>query len=423
MDTTSPIETILTFKMAPSDPDFPFEMPFLECVLHIPSGYPTIGIPRLDVKNRDMGRGYQINVEKGFETIVLQNSQSTLLAYMNSLDKQLESLLSSEKAETIKLVSNSGVPTKPVNRESSTTANQPKPSAVRKEPTYSVEQLATAASRRQQETRQLESRLGRQPLFVKSSDGLSFTLPIEPSKRDELPMSLHAVKTVVLIVPMLYPLAPHRIELQGVTKDAARNIEKSFGKKAKQNPDLNLMGHVNYLTQNMHILAAEEHKDEQVEMPEVKKLSVEENHTSAPTPAGPRQNESDDRPHIQYITRPPEWDVKEGSGEDSDISFYDSEEELSEDYSETEQLETVPESATTVQEKGVSLSFPFLEFHGIEILELTSLSVTVKCERCKDTLDVKNVRDSDQTPTGIRTESCKKCASTLGIGMAHSYVA
>ena len=50
-----------------------------------------------------MERGYQINVERGFDAIVANARASTLL---NHVDKQLEALLMAQKAVTTKIVSN-----------------------------------------------------------------------------------------------------------------------------------------------------------------------------------------------------------------------------------------------------------------------------------------------------------------------------
>ena len=55
----SPVEetehdgTAFTFTMVPTDPDFPFEMEGLECVLHVPACYPRGRKPYIDVKNRE----------------------------------------------------------------------------------------------------------------------------------------------------------------------------------------------------------------------------------------------------------------------------------------------------------------------------------------------------------------------------------
>ena len=96
----------LSFQLVPSDPDFPFELTGLDCVLRVPDGYPESSRPSLAVSNYDMPRGYQINVEKGFDALAQALPNATLLSYVNALDKQLEALLTGPKAETIKIVSN-----------------------------------------------------------------------------------------------------------------------------------------------------------------------------------------------------------------------------------------------------------------------------------------------------------------------------
>jgi len=176
---------------------------------------------------------------------------------------------------------------------------------------------------------------------------------------------------------------------------------------------MTLMGHVNYMAQNMHILATEVTNDPTVQEEEVKDWVL----VDAEEPATERKvnPEADDRDHIVFIPRPPEWtttkDDDEGSSESEYSDSYDSGDEDEEEVGGTA-LESVPEQPTTSPpERGISLSFPLLELYSIELLELISLCVTIKCERCKDTMDINNLRDRSQ-----KSESCKKCAMTLSIG-------
>ena len=254
----SPIEksesggTSYAFSMAPSDPDFPFEMVGLECVLHVPRGYPKEGRPSIDVMNKEMGRGYQINVERGFARLAESRPQSTLLALMNSLDKELESLLTEQKTETITIIPNK-TPSRsvqrrePVKSAQEARSIQPKSAATLSKPqeTHTPEQRRLALERREAETRQLEARIGRLPLFSKSSDGIAYTVPITPRKHADLPVPLQAAKTVQLFVPLLYPLQHCRVEIQGVSREAAKNTERGFEQKSKESPETTLMGHVN----------------------------------------------------------------------------------------------------------------------------------------------------------------------------------
>ena len=70
-----------------------------------------------------------------------------------------------------------------------------------------------------------------------------------------------------------------------------------------------------------------------------------------------------------------------------------------------------PENKSTQNpERGTALSFPFIELYGIELLEVVILNITVKCERCKEATEIKGLKN------GItKSESCRKCASPLGI--------
>ena len=400
--------------MAPSDPDFPFDILALDCVLHIPAAYPKEGKPSLDVRNKEMGRGFQINVERGFARLAGTLTRSTLLGLMNALDKQLESLLTEQKAETITFVSNNASGTmaqqigsiKPAEEVKTTTTNisrESKPQTI-----YTAEQRLIASERRERETRQLEARMGRLPLFSKSTDGIAYTIPITPREQASLPVPLQAVKTVKLFVPLLYPLQRCRIEILDVPRKAAMNTEKGFEKKVQDNSDTSLLGHVNYLAQNMRVLATEfsvEIVEEKDDLPGVSSLKVVD--TAAQTHVDLAIPGKEERSHIKIIPRPPEWtsrpDDEASSGSEYSDS-YDSGDEDEEDGGTA--LDTIEEKNTaTAPERGISLSFPFLELYSIELLELVSLYLTIKCERCKDTMDISNLQTN--VP---RSETCSKCA-------------
>ena len=183
--------TAFAFTMEPSDPDFPFDMERLECVLHVPLSFPYGQKPHIDIKNTDMGRGFQINVERGFDRLVERSPQSTLLGIMNALDKQLEALLTEQKAGTIKILPNS-IPTRPSQSKARhpSLPLEPKQSAVRPSATYKQQQMRDAEARRLAETLQLEARLGRLPLFSKSLDGIAYNVPFQPRQHEDLPVPL-----------------------------------------------------------------------------------------------------------------------------------------------------------------------------------------------------------------------------------------
>ena len=434
---------LLKFNLTPSDPDFPFELTALECALYVPAGYPSDS-PSLKIGNKDIPRGFAINVENGFDGLVREKEGATLLELMKALDKNLEAFLSAQKADTVKIVLNKDTrhlslpsrPTNPASVGTRTEAEKALQSAIKEvapppKPveTFTAQQKEEASKRRESETRQLEARMGRLPLYKKSADGIAYTLPMEPKKRAELPIGIRAVKTVQLFVPLLYPLQPCRIQLEGVDVADSKAVEKGFELKAMEKKEFNLTGHVNYLAQNMHILA------KTVLEPPKKPVPVAVQVSEAPLPdtkgKGPavESRQDADRSHIQYITRPPEWtihDPEDDGNPDSDHDFetdtddlysYDTGDDSEEDNGGVPlpASESIPQ--TTNPERGTAISFPSIELYGIELLELVSLNLTVKCERCKDLTEIKGLKN------GVpKSEICRKCSSPFTICFRRDFV-
>lgn len=445
--------------MPPSDPDFPFELDALRCVILVPADFPAKGSePTLRVLNAEMERGYQLNVEQGFSAIWEAAAQPTLLAAMKSLDRQLEALLTGKKADTIKIVAparpkptvqaqivvsgqqaQKAAAVAPVSSMSSTdTIAQPRQPAI---PAPSAARRDAAATRRASELQTLKHRLGKHPLFSASSDSTIFTLPLDPRKRDALPSAVQAVKSLRLFVPTSYDLDNASIELRGISGEAATNIEAAFARRAAEKPETPLLAQVNYLAQNMHIMASEA-----AASPTSKTVPVPLTAASPPAPstAAPRDAEpapqalptavilDEERPHLQTIPRPPEWsqprhpDSVSSSTtdtDDSDSDSYDSDDSLASDASAGPTITTTADTAdqsSTPRERGIMLSLPGLELFNVELLELTTLSLTVKCTRCKTPTDISSLRSTTPslsnrtTPTTTpRTLPCPKCALPL----------
>jgi hypothetical protein len=278
--------TSFTLNVVPSDPDFPFEIDALACVLSVPSLYP-VSKPSLRVTNKEMGRGYQINVERGFDEIVQRLPNGTLLQYLNALDKQLEVFLAAPKVETVKILAHNMkkhkeaeasrvVVTSTPKIQTSPVSQPSKPSPplyTPPTPVFTADELNRAQGKRKADVGQLEARLGRLPQYSKSADGLGYVIPVEPRKRGNLPPSLQAIKTVKLIVPHLYNLEPCRIQLQGVSGQDATHLEEAFRIRVVENANLTLVTHINYFSQNMHMMAT---KHTETKSPDVVPLSSAE---------------------------------------------------------------------------------------------------------------------------------------------------
>lgn len=416
--------TSMTFRLVPTDPDFPFEISDggLLCLLKIPHSYPARGLPSMHVSNPDMARGYQINVERGFDSLVKSMPNSTLLGLINEFDKRLEGLLVHEKAPTIKIVTNTtgkkDVRGKlPVASATSETEKLPVASAIPETSQPSVkaqhtpQQLADAKSKRESDIRQLEARMSRVPLFSKSSDGVTFSVPLQILKSSKLPIPLQPVQSVKLLVPLLYNLEPCSILLVDAPSKEADAVQTAFERHARAHPEMTLMAHINFLAQNMRSMATEG-PPATTEIQSLPPAAMKEIALDVP-------KDENTKSHIQVIPRPPEWDTNlhDDSGTDS------SEDESSEyDTNEDDGGAALPPETQTPTasgpDLGILLSFPSLELYGAELLQLHSISLTVKCDRCKEMKDVKNVRSHASGESSlVKHESCNKCANALSIGL------
>ncbi|KAK5078900.1 hypothetical protein LTR64_002682 [Lithohypha guttulata] len=408
-------ETTLKFRLSPTDPDFPFELENgLQCVLRVPSTYPRNGKPTLAVQNPEMARGFQINVEQGFNSLVSQHPGKSLLALLNELDKSLERFLTSTKANTVKLISNrpKEVPVVP-EKEHVKPAPVDVPAVLR----YDVAQLREAKTRREAEIRQLEARLGRSDLFSKVGDGIAFNVPLQNISHSVLPASLQAVRDTALIVPEVYPLEPCTIILKGVHGEEAEHVEIAFEQRVVEKPELSLMAHINYLTQNLGKMA----KVPSSTSTQVRDVGVDHDYSNEIMPSSTSQqqtaNETIDpaRPHLRYMARPPEWQQpNKGNVPDevdsSESSEYDSEEDSEHEIEDSIEGMVLP----TAIEKGIQISLPRLDMTGIELLQISKLSIAVKCNRCKEQAEFKDLTPATNA-SGVtqRSLTCQKCSAVL----------
>lgn len=407
----------LLFALVPSDPDFPFELSRLDCRLRVPALYPAER-PQLLVDNKDLPRGFAINIERGWDRLAEKRRGATLLQLVNALDKELEALLSEQKADTVKLVTFKKGPSK-AEPESGDRSAAPASSSSRRpvpDQFYSKEQVAEARARRAQEVRQLEARMSRLPGFARSSDGIIFTLPIEPKRRTELSAGLQSVDSLHLIVPLLYPLQQLRVQLNGPASAEAEPLEDLFSEMAAEQKQMSLMSHVNYLVQNLHLMEKQAREAAAAALePEAdpKTVAAEK---AAPTVAAA------DKSHIHFLARPPEWggeaseraeDDDEEADEDGDEDESEDDEDESEGQDEVEadavaEASGVDEEGLQSTERGTMISFPSIELHGIEVVQLSSLGIRVKCERCKSFNEM-----TDLKPAVEKATHCLKCGSEL----------
>lgn len=423
--------TELSFDMVPSDPDFPFEIDSLKCLIKLYPAFP-MRPPSLRVSNKEMERGYQVNVERGFDLIWRQAANPTLLGAIKELDKKLEQLLTAQKADIIKIVApmRALVPKeeRDLPREPEFTKTvpietpQPEKKPVERRPEPSKERKQQAQEKRADEVRILEHRLSRDPLFARLADGTIYTVPIQPRKRDSLPVSLQPVKAIQLYVPTSYDIEPCSIELLGVSGEGVKNVEAAFMKRAQESPDSTLLAHVNYLASNIHIMATQPAEPPAPPKPEVLPEIVPEVVQQPEEQSSQNKDIIDtEKSHVKIIARPVEWNVAPRGEDDETESDDEDDSSFSDTDSGTDggKEEALDENKTssTLRERGIMLSFPSLDLHNVELLELQSVSLTVKCERCKDLTTVSNISNNVLAdPPQLRSERCKKCATQFSLG-------
>ncbi|TLD25275.1 hypothetical protein PspLS_06113 [Pyricularia sp. CBS 133598] len=410
--------TYLQFRIKPSDPDFPYELDYLEVEIRVPSSYPKQP-PSLSVENRDIPRGFSINIERGWDKLVAERKgNTTLLSLTNALDRNLESFLSEQKAETVKMTIFKD--TRHIDAMAAEALSQPE-TVVEPPPqrrplyrpeTFTKEQIAEAKAIRAQETRQLEARMGRLPLYQKSSDGIVYTLPLDPKRRSELPAGLRPVKSVQLIIPLLYPLQQIRVLLNDVQSDEAEPVEEIFAEKAAAQRSMNLMSHVNFLTQNIHVLAKQAHANREAALA-AERMQAKVEHRAEDVDghgkAAAHVSSMDDvKGHVKVIPRPPEWSYgNAGESESDSEDSYDSDEYGQGGASlDPPDAQEPTASSTRTTEKGTAITFPSIELYGVEILEISTLSISAKCLRCKTNNDLGGLK-----PNVDKVSSCKKCAT------------
>jgi hypothetical protein len=409
--------TTLRFQLKPSDPDFPFELEQLDCELQVPASYPKQA-PTLLVKNKDIPRGFCINIERGWDKLVTEKQGTTLLTLITALDKHLEEFLSEQKVETVTLMSfkdtrHEGKPTASLGEPSASVPQAPPkpPTAVRRpyvpEESFTGEQIANAKARRAQEIRQLETRMGRMSLYQKSADGIVYTLALEPKRRGELPQGLRPIQSVQLIIPLLYPLQALKILLNDVESEDAEPLEEAFTARAVQQSQMSLMSHLNYLSQNMHIMAKQAKAPKPQQTAPVPSTTTDEQASKAPEPEVTlTAGRSDGKEHIHVIPRPPEWSYAHDSGEsdnsesDTSESGSDSEEGGAEVGSHQPYVSGVVQQV----ERGTAISFPTIELYSIELFQISILNISVKCQRCKTLNDITGLK-----PGVEKSISCRKC--------------
>ncbi|KAF3119725.1 hypothetical protein TWF703_003077 [Orbilia oligospora] len=423
--------------------DFPYDLDALRVELSIPQEYPKADAegPSIKILNEDVPKGHQFNIERGFSNLVRSASKTTrLLDLINNLDKRLEEFLSSEKAATFKIVPNIGAVVQEVAKldvndhqlqitEPAPQVSQAPPKPELPKPIYTEAQREAARARRALETRQLEARLRQSPVFWKNSIGTIYKVPLEPRMKAMLPAGLLLLNSVDLRVPELYPLEPCKIVFdRNFPESITTGIERGFLKRALEKPEVSLMAQLNYLAQNIHnmIETVPEEPPQRpiVEVKPIPKVAPEAG-PSTETPTSPVVLE---KPRIIIIekTRPPEWELEDSESDSEEVSSSEEEEEKEELAESSQNLQQDSDVAAPVFvssiERGTSISFPDIKLKNIELLELKTVNLTMKCTRCKTVADINNIKAKENKHSRPKLLGCEKCSSVIGIDFRREFI-
>ncbi|KAI8906295.1 hypothetical protein EDD86DRAFT_58652 [Gorgonomyces haynaldii] len=91
------------FKLKPSDPDFPFDLEHLECLLQIPKEYPDKRPCPLLILNPEIPDNLKDNISRGWLSGLISTKHS-LLENINYMDRQLEQWLIAKEHVKIQLI-------------------------------------------------------------------------------------------------------------------------------------------------------------------------------------------------------------------------------------------------------------------------------------------------------------------------------
>ncbi|KAJ3009341.1 hypothetical protein HKX48_008026 [Thoreauomyces humboldtii] len=216
-------------------------------------------------------------------------------------------------------------------------------------------------------------------------------VPTDP----DFPFELEGLELEIAL-PTSYPMIPCTIRVlnESIPASLRRNVEKAWTKKATASKLL-ILPMINWLDSQLEALLIE----------------------SAEPPA--KITFINNERHQRGVSVP-ERELSMGvvpSGPESD-SATSSEEDFSEGNDEEEDSdpgEVVNQTSTSLsqQHKGIHIRLPNAGLENIALLQCMSLNIVVRCTKCKQSNDVKNLVPSDSPAP--RWVTCLQCGMALGI--------
>lgn len=429
--------TKFRMKLVPSDPDFPFDIQALDFNLYIPLNYPsksrppregtdrappTPAFPVIVVLNKDIPRGFSVNIDMGFKSLSESYSQSgqSLLNLIVALDKGLEGYLKQEKRDTIKIVkinNNRPRPTIPdfsdssVIESSSASTNTHRLNAP---PTIFVP--PEVKKERQAQINKLLHSLKESSMWMLSSDKSEdvYELTISCKEPSDIPAKLKGIMSFNLHIPSSYGIVdPVFIIFPNLEDDfPSSRIENNFNQFARDHKEWKLISLINFLACRVGDLMADDYEteesgardnDEETEKPEkASKVNSAEVQDKA-------------RKILSSLMKRPSPEIPiAGPSESAPVGDIQEEEEEEDDSADDSADDEVRLNYETIKPRGIALLLPSMNMTHVGILECTTINLVVSCDRCGTHNDLFNIvsgpygRDSKPVAS-----SCTKCNAVL----------
>lgn len=410
--------TTIAFDMAPSDPDFPFEISHLSVKMTVPKAYPK-EMPAIEVQNKDIPKGFALNVDAGFYSIAREHlGKMSLLRMMYQLDNRLEEFLKMDKAKTIKIVKYatkkpSPEPSKPKAFNPSANVFVPQMKSAPSVPAAQIIVPPKIAAEQKRQVDLLRARIKDLPLHKETASGHYYSLNRLEIYQSFSTPEIFQNKPVLkarLFVPKRFPETRDvRIELLDIPQKIGRVVEQNFARFAKYTTEKwTLTALVNYFVTKFTKLCDD--------IDDVKETHV----------AKDKGKEKEEVPVTETTD-----EVAEVTEEVEKVAIEDSEEtEETEDVemeveaeSDDTKVTSYTEDVPTLEPRGTEIKLTGIELVNIGVLECSTLNLTVNCTRCKTANDVQGIvagpYGRDGKAVGV---ACSQCNQTLVVAFRKNLI-
>lgn len=470
-------ETAFAVEVAPSDPEFPFDLSCLYLALVVPAVYPpkrtSDSVLEIQLANKDVPIGVKRNIEVGFAKHVRNKTNAaieantpedipSLVEYLQWLDANLESLMQQKPAPTIKFTLFGGNREATQLVESTETGSskriqqQPPPSRppVRRpvpKPLVEASEADTSDSpssasglnpRRAMDIKQLERRFRSSFSILKDDDDTVIQLDIVPSDPDAKSFDIYKM-TSTITIPARYPSVGASLKIDGNSvlgrkgkpstwllasgdrENYLDHICQNFGRHVAESPDTTLLHHLNWLDRWLVSIISEPLPTDASSQRVADAVHDPDSKHAAGT-----ENESSSKPWIKTIAiedaeLPKDMSQLDlGLENDSCSSQSDSDE-----YKQEDPVDNVADDGNghffaKPDRRGTEIRFASAEMTNISMAYCSSLNITARCGRCKDTVEIKSIiptasisgnNTSNTAKDNQVWKACDSCATIIGI--------